>query len=238
MIKKYIPSTLKNRLIRWRDRMSWKGSYRIFCISVQRTGTTSVGDFFMHFGYPVARWGHSWRNQWTKSWYDGDYEAIFNSKDFKSFQVFEDDPWWMPDFYKVLYHRFPKAKFVLFTRDSDAWFKSMVSHSGGQTPGNTKVHCKTYRREKEFYHKVDNDPTFVPTEDTVDNLLPLQGHEEHYKDLYEIHTREIIDFFKANAPGQFIHCDLTDAEKWKKMGDFFGINVPDDFTIYSNKTKK
>lgn len=220
---------------RLKKRLKWKGNSRIFCISMQKTGTTSVGDFFYHFGYPTARWADSWRNQWTKSWYDGDFEAIFKSNDFKSFQVFEDDPWWMPDFYKVLYHRFPNSKFVLFTRDSDAWFKSMKSHSSGKTLGNTKRHCKTFRREVEFYEKVDNN-LINPTKTERDNLLPLEGFDQHYKNIYEIRNREIIEFFEENNPSRFIHCRLEDSNKWQKLGNFFNINVPENFEMHSNKS--
>jgi hypothetical protein len=236
MLKNHIPVGLKKKLIRLRNKSKWKGSDRIFCVSMQRSGTTSVGDFFEHFGYPVSRWGDSWNHQWSKLWYNGDFESIFNSKEFKSFQVFEDDPWWFPDFYKILYHRFPNAKFVLFTRDSEAWFKSMLSHSEGQTLGNTKIHCKVYRREKEFYHKVKTDENFKPSEDKVDNLLPLIGHEKHYREIYEIRNKEIIEFFEKHGSNQLIHCDLTDSNKWKELGKFFGIDVPNDFKIHSNKS--
>src|SRR5690554_7497619 len=102
---------------------------KIFCLSMQRTGTTSVGKFFKEYGFKVAGWNVSNRNKWSYSWELGDFETIFNSKDFKDNQVFEDDPWWLPEFYKVLYHRFPDSKFILFTRNEDAWFNSMMNHS-------------------------------------------------------------------------------------------------------------
>ena len=67
------------------------------------------------------------------------------------YQVFEDDPWWITDFYKLLYHRFPKSKFILLERDPDKWFDSMVSHSGGLVLGNTHRHSYIYDRLEEFY---------------------------------------------------------------------------------------
>ena len=148
MIVENIPTDIKNCLKLVYNNFKWKGSNRIFCISMQRSGTTSVGDFFSSFGYPVARNSIAWKNKWSKHWYNGDYDSIFSSKEFNSYQVFEDDPWWLPEFYKVLYHKFPNAKFILLTRDSESWFNSMLSHSKGKTLGNTKLHCKIYRREK------------------------------------------------------------------------------------------
>jgi len=106
------------------------GKVKIFCVSMQRNGTTSVGAFFLAASkFRVARYNYSWENQWTYKWSIGDYESIFNSSKFRSCQAYEDDPWWLPDFYRVLNYRFPNSKFILFYRDSDAWFNSMMSHS-------------------------------------------------------------------------------------------------------------
>ncbi|RNC83673.1 MAG: hypothetical protein ED557_07760 [Balneola sp.] len=203
---------------------------------MQRTGTTSVGDFFTYFGYPVARWDDSKRNKWSGSWFDGDFESIFNSKDFLSFQVFEDDPWWYPEFYKVLYHRFPDAKFILFTRNADDWFRSLKSHSNGKTLGNTKRHCKVYRREQDFYERLDTDPQFKPKVFEIDNLLNLEGFGDHYKKIYTLRNREVVDFFEEKSSGSLFYCDLYDDKKWQKLGAFFNIDVPENFELHSNKS--
>ena len=73
---------------------------------------------------------------------EGDHERIFRSPEFNRYQVFEDDPWWISDFYKVLFHRFPDARFVILERDADRWFDSMVSHSKGHTLGNSHLHAQ------------------------------------------------------------------------------------------------
>ena len=236
MIKKYIPYYIKRRLKILIAKQKWKGSNRVFCISMQRCGTTSVGDFFHHFGYPVSRSSHSRKNRWTRSWYIGDYDSIFKSEDFRSFQVFEDDPWWLPEFYKILFHKFPNSKFILFTRDSESWFKSMVSHSNGQTLGNTKLHCKIYRRETEFYNKFELDSSITTIIDKNDNLLSLLEHKNHYIDIFETRNKEIINFFEKHDASRLIHCDLNDDNKWNKIGDFFDIVIPKGFNVHSNKS--
>jgi hypothetical protein len=118
---------------------------------MQRTGTTSVGKFFRDFGFRWAGWPADEKNDWSGAWYEGDYNRIFSSRDFRAANAFEDSPWFIPDFYKVLFQRFPNAKFILFTRDPDAWFESMVKHSGGNIIGRSKIHCKVYRREQEYF---------------------------------------------------------------------------------------
>lgn len=244
MIKKYIPEgirelipkSLKKQAKKTYRRSDWRGNHQIFCISMQKTATTSVGDFFLHFGYPVCKWHRSWKNRWTHKWYSGDFEAIFSSKDFKERQVFEDDPWWCPDFYKVLYERFPKAKFVLFTRDPDRWFDSMMKHANGKSLGNTLIHSRIYNREEELMERMEQDPSFKPHPDLLDNLLDMHGMDAHYKAIYNQHNEEVKAFFQERKPEALFCAQLEDPEKWQKLGRFFGISVPADFEIHSNKS--
>ena len=210
---------------------------KIFCISTQRTGTTSVGQFFKYFDYKVADWSISHKNNWAFYWEQGDFETIFNSKNFQNNQVFEDAPWWAPEFYKVLYHRFPNSKFILFTRDSVKWFNSMLSHSEGKILGNTKRHCKVYRREEDFYNLMNENERLFYNETKIDNLLSLKGYKDHYINLYELRNREIIEYFNKTSPDSFLHCQLEDDNKWKKVGFFLKIKIPNNFEVHENKSK-
>ncbi|PWD97754.1 sulfotransferase [Marinilabilia rubra] len=209
---------------------------KIFCISMQRSGTTSVGEFFRHFKYNVAGYDISLKNKWTKSWLDGNYKQIFKSKDFLKNQVFEDDPWWCPEFYKVLYHEFKNAKFILLTRPPEDWFKSMINHSGGKTLGNTEIHCKIYRREKDFVNiaqKFDRHDTTYN-----DNLLDLKQNKELYLEHYTRHNHEVISFFEQHDSSKLFYGDLYDKDIWQKMGAYFSIDVPKQFNIHANKSNK
>ncbi|MHA7865790.1 sulfotransferase [Flagellimonas marinaquae] len=221
------------------DRFRWKGSHRVFVISYQRTGTTSVADFFRYHGYPVASVHHAWKNNWHRHWYDGNFEAIFKSLDFKCCQVFQDEPFYYPEFYKYLFHRFPKARFVLFDRNADAWFNSMHRFKNGKNLGNTRIESKVYRREQEFYEMLDNNNSnFMPCNTSLDRLMELSGHERHYKQIYETRNREVMEFFSEHGPDRLFSCSLEDSEKWQKMGTFFNIKVPKDFEMHSNRTIK
>ncbi|MES2619995.1 MAG: sulfotransferase [Bacteroidota bacterium] len=210
---------------------------KIFCISFQRTGTTSVGKFFIHQGYPVATWAVSLNNGWSKSWFDGNYEKIFSSPDFKNHIVFEDVPWGGLDFYKVLFHRFPDSKFILFTRDSDKWFDSMKSHSGGRTLGNTYIHSRIYNRETEFDNKFGDRYSY--SEDVLDKLLELnESHREHYKKIYRARNKDVLRFFNSHDNSRIIHCELEDENKWKKMGAFFHIEIPEKYEVHENASNQ
>jgi hypothetical protein len=208
---------------------------RIFCISFQRTGTTSVGRFFADHGFKVATWQVSFANAWSLAWFEGDHERIFASADFKAHQVFEDDPWWLSDFYKVLFHRFPDARFVLLERDADQWFDSMVSHSKGRTLGNTHRHAHIYDRSDE-YALLSGSPGSYSN--TIDNLLPLgEAHRTHYKRIYLNRLREVRLFFDRFGPERLFQGRLEEVDIWKRMGDAFGIMVKDGYVAHANASK-
>lgn len=213
---------------------------KVFCISVQRTGTTSVGKFFRDFGYRWAGWPADEKEGRSLAWYAGDYEAIFSSPVFQEANAFEDSPWWLPDFYKVLFHRFPGSKFVLFMRDPDAWFDSMVSHSSGYVIGDNRSHCKVYRREIEFYELLDagriSDKEYPDIE--RDAMMTLAGHAGHYKALYRLHEREVVDFFGRYSPGSLFCAQLEDGDKWQRLGAFLGVTVPEDYDARLNVSSR
>lgn len=210
---------------------------KIFCISLQRTGTTSTGQFFKDHGYSVATYGLSNKNLWTISYFKGNYEGVFRSKDFRNSQVFEDDPWWLGDFYKVLYHRFPDSKFILLERDVDQWFDSMISHSKGRTLGNTHIHCAQYQRLKEF-HELDGISQDNIYTGVVDNVLPLgEEQREHYTSFYKIRNEEVLLFFHHHDSRRLFNARLDDKDLWQKMGRFFCIDVESAYNIHLNKSE-
>ena len=233
---KFIYIKVRNVYQRNRIIIQLKNRPKYFCISMQRTGTTSVGEFFRYCNYKVAGWETSYKNQWTYSWNSGNFEKIFNSIDFKINQVFEDDPWWAPEFYKFLYHRFPGSKFILFTRNPDDWYTSMINHSQGKTLGNTKMHCKIYRRENELNNYLRNNPTIKAADFEIDNLLSIEEHKSHYIEIYKRHNREVIEYFKKYNPDALFICDLDDKDKWIKLSKFIGNEIDEVINIHANKS--
>ena len=194
-----------------------------------------MGVFFKEHGYSVATYSISKRNDWTLNWFKGDYNKIFSSFDFKTNQVFEDDPWWCLSFYKVLFHRFPKAKFILLERDKDKWFDSMVSHSDGRNLGNTYLHSKLYRREQEFYESNFNIEKLYSS--NLDNLLPLtEENREHYKNLYELRIREIKEFFDQFGTDRLFATTLENPRKWEEMGTYMGFKVSPEYKVHANSS--
>ncbi len=208
---------------------------KIFCLSLQRTGTTSVGQFFKDHGFRVATWVVSRNNDFTTKWFKGDYESIFNSRAFKINQVFEDDPWWCSDFYKVLFHRFPKSKFVMLERNPDKWFDSMVKHSRGKSLGNTHLHATIYQRLYELNKSEFENVNRYTSK--IDNLLTLEEkHREHYVQFYKNRNNEVKDYFDFFGNNRLVTINLEDPKKWQVIGSFFDVDVDSSYEAHSNNS--
>jgi hypothetical protein len=214
----------------------------IFCISMQRNGTTSTGKFLRDAGFRWSGWPQCHKNQWGQKWLDGNIESVFASWDFIRSNAFEDCPWAYLDYFKILYFRYPNAKFIYLSRPLDEWYKSMVAHSNGLVPGTERGHCKIYRRENDFfklYNKGEIDGSLEYNEETektkimrIDNAKS----EQQLKDAYVLHYNEVLDFFKRHNSNRLFHTDLNDKEKWIKMSRFLGLSVPKDYESWENKS--
>jgi hypothetical protein len=200
----------------------------VFCLSMQRSGTTSVGDWLEAHGLSRAGWPASDKAGWTRQWMDGDYEAVFQSAQFRAAEVFEDAPWWVPGACRILAPRFPEARFILLERDPGAWFRSMCLHSGGRNPGETDLHCRAYRREHELeaLRQAGKDVRRM-------NQLDITDHAAHYQRIYRQHTLDTLEYFRSQ-PHRLYTGHLEDPSVFVRMRDFLGL--PADPSIPSPRS--
>lgn len=213
---------------------------KVFCVSMQRTGTTSVEKFLEDYGFYCAGWPEDKRNGWSDAWYDGDFESIFSSADFRRSDAFADSPWWLPRFYRVLYNHFPNSKFILFERNEEDWFQSMVRHSEGDIIGRAKIHCKIYRREIEYFEMIKEGKIDESIENNwhSNKTMDIAEYGEHYKKIYRLHNLEVKNFFQRQAPDALHVGRLEDPNKWQKLGDFLGVEVPSEYSVHANRSEE
>lgn len=219
--KLLVPAQVAHRAARFRLGLEPERPRKVFCLGMQRTGTTSFGRFCAgQLGLIHRGFDYSISNFWTHDWMRNDPERIFRSADFRTGEVFEDDPWWCPEFYRVLVPRFPDARFVLITRDTDAWWRSLCAHSNGRSPGHTELHAKIYGREAEFDRMV----AAAPSRHAVNwQGFSLEGMRDHYVACYERHAAGAEAYFAETAPERFLHVRLEDPEKFRKVAVFLGF---------------
>lgn len=237
ILKELLDRNQKQQLKRLSNKPFVIGRPKIFCIAIQRSGTTSVGTFLNDHGIRTAGFSDSRFYNWDYNWKIGNFERIFKCRGFKSFQGFQDSPWWNSDFYKVLFHRFPNSKFIILKRNPDEWFKSMIRHSNGMNPGNTYTHCKIYGRMSDFFELNKNrEIDFSIEGHTTDNLLELNSRKESYINYYKNYYTEIECFFSQMDNSRKITIDLEDEGKWEKLGHYLGIKVEDGYEAHSNRS--
>ena len=192
---------------------------RLFCISVQRSGTTSVGDWLEAHGLLRAGYPTSARLDWTRLWMRGEHEAIFQSPEFQRAEILEDDPWWCPGYYQFLATRFPDARFILLTRDPDDWFDSLCHHSGGLNPGWSDIHARIYDREADLRAVIASRDGIGPSEP---GLLSIAEHKTHYQSVYRRHNQTVQEFF-AGMPQRLFLGRLEDPRTFVDLCEFAGV---------------
>ena len=182
-----------------------KVNMKVFGIGLNKTGTTSLGSAIEILGFDKH---HSYNLEMTRHWFNKELVPLFSFID--NYNNLEDWPW--PLMYKVLYERYPDAKFILTTRiSSEVWFKSLVKQSLGTGP--------TEFRKLIYGH-------YMP-----------EGHKDEHIAIYENHNKEVIEFFKKNAPEKLIQVCWEHGDGWKELCTFLNKDIPkQDFPFLNRHT--
>lgn len=106
---------------------------KIFGIGLNKTGTTSLGNFFELLGY-THYCKSSYKNiEKIKNKINEIYDLV------EKYDMFEDWPW--PLIYEKIYFKYPKSKFILTIRKTaDDWFDSLLRHSKRSGPTKQRFH--------------------------------------------------------------------------------------------------
>jgi hypothetical protein len=68
-------------------------------------------------------------------------------------------------------------------------------------------------------------------------IMKLANHSRHYKEIYRLHNTEVIDFFRRHAPESLYYGRLEDPDKWIRLGEFLGVQVPEGYKSHENPSK-
>ena len=105
--------------------------FKVFCVGLNKTGTTSLGRALEHLGARHLGWSAD-GERFIHVWAEDYLEILFEIAD--KYDVIEDLPWAI--MYKELDVQYPNAKFVLTRRTSpEIWFSSYLAHVGSRWYG-------------------------------------------------------------------------------------------------------
>lgn len=195
---------------------------KFFYLGMQRCGTKSFGDFFRKNGFNVCSWNEIVRHRIGELYWSGQWLDILKCGIFEKYDVFEDGPFFHPQFARFLANYVPNSRFVYFHRPSDDWFKSMITHSNGLTLGQISRHAYLYDRLEEMEFLRDNFDEF----DKI-SKLPMIGMKDHYTRLYRRHQLQVSALFKDFKQERFFSESLYDESKFEKMSRKFGLRLQD-----------
>ncbi|MEQ9298385.1 MAG: sulfotransferase [Cyclobacteriaceae bacterium] len=188
---------------------------KVFCIGLNKTGTTSIGFVLQELGLKVG--DESKAKTLLTSWINRDFKAITNYC--KSADAFQDSPFSFPYTYIFLKNEFPDSRFILTVRNSsDEWVDSLIRfHSklwgAGAVPRpddlkKSKNH--TIGRPWVVNQKVFQSPPDDPY------------NRAHLKRFYENHNSSVKDFF-STIPDFLIEINLSEKGSYLQLCDFLNL---------------
>lgn len=125
-----------------------------------------------------------------------DWNKVFSMLD--GFDACEDTPWY--SIYKELDKQYPNSKFVLTIREPESWYKSVSRH----------IDDLVDPRHEWIYGRGKGLPKY---------------HKENTLKVYNRHNQEVQDYFK-DRPNDLLVIDFTKGEKWDKLCEFIGKDIP------------
>ena len=204
--------------------------HRIFCIGLNKTGTTSLGTFLEDVGFEVAKQRKG--EALLPDYINRDFNSIIKyCKDSKA-DVFQDVPFSLPFTFAHLDNAFPDSRFILTQRnDPEQWYNSILKfHSdvfnNGQRPTYESLVKSKYIYEGWAWELMKD--VFIRSKEEM-------YEKSHFMDVYRNHIREIESYFK-NKSHKLISINLTVKDDFQRLCEF--LNIQTELTEFPRITSK
>lgn len=211
------------------ERMTDSHAPKIFCIGMNKTGTTSIEKVLVDLGFSIGVQlsGELLINDWAKR----DFRAIIEFA--KTANAFRDVPFSLPYTFQALDQYFTNAKFILTVRNNaEEWYWSKVKfHSKRWADGNRiptiedlknapGVHKDFVINAFRLIHKTpDTDPY----------------NKEILTEIYRQHNASVRDYFHFK-PEKLIEINVSHPSDYTRLCAFLGKKPLTDGFPWLNKT--
>lgn len=205
------------------------GRPKIFCVGLNKTGTTSLKKEMELRKYTVGnqRQAELLFDDWVKR----DFKRIIRYC--RTAEFFQDAPFSYPYTFTAMDQAFPGSKFILTLRDNaDKWYDSLIRFHGklwgnGHVPPTTEDLKNAAYIYKGFpYHsrfRVHN----VPEDDPYNKNVLIE--------YYKTHNKNVIDYFR-HRPEDLITINLKNPDDYSRFCDFIGCKHKRSGFPWENKT--
>lgn len=203
---------------------------KIFCIGLNKTGTTSLKAFMEMHGFETGDQAKAERL--IKPYRRKEYQAIYDYCE--SGEFFQDLPFSIPGIAEVLLKNYPDAKFILTARSSaDAWYKSLISFHKKLFGENQRVPTKGDLQKADYRYRgfawEANRLLYPSPEDD-----PYR--EDILKAVYEDHLKETRRLFSESE--NYLEIDIESEDSVAKLAPFLQIAPKVQHMPWKNKTSE
>jgi hypothetical protein len=205
------------------------GKPKIFCIGLNKTGTTSLQTEMKQLGYIVGDQREA--EKLFDDWVLRDFKRIIRYC--FTAQFFQDAPFSYPYTFIAVDQAFPKSKYILTIRDdAKQWYNSL-----------TRFHANLWGQKG-----------IIPTAEDLKNAtyiykgFPYYSRmhifnvtsDEPYKedimiDYYKTHNKNVRDYFR-HRPDDLLVINLKEEDSYARFCKFLGVKQTKESFPWENKT--
>jgi Sulfotransferase domain len=173
---------------------------KVVGIGLPKTGTTSLGYCFRHFGFKHHTYDMDLALKVKRNQIDDVLSVA------EQHESFEDWPWFL--LYKEFDRRFPNTKFILTLRkDTATYVRSLQRH-----------------HEREGIRQTD----FVKPHwwDEVHGMQPAEWDYDYSAQRYENHHRAVLEYFAGRVNNDLLAVCWENGDGWDALSRFLNKRAP------------
>jgi len=202
---------------------------KVFCIGLNKTGTTSMAKTLNDLGFLVG--SQRLAELLLDDWVNRDFRSIINYC--YTAQAFQDIPFSLPYSFQALDGYFPNSKFILTIRDNaEQWYNSLTQFHA-KFFGKGKIPTINDLKEADYIYpgyiyKIFKWTFNTPEEDPYNKNVLISN--------YEIYNSVVQDYFKFR-PEAFLMINLSESDSYQKLCNFLGKPYHNEIFPHENKTQ-
>lgn len=190
-------------------------STKVFCIGLNKTGTTSLEAAIKQLGYRLGS-QHSGELLFD-AWAQRDFSPIIELA--KTADAFQDVPFSLPYTYIALDQAFPDAKFILTVRDSPSqWRNSLIRFHSRLWADGVRVPTEDDLREAAYIYKGRQ---LKVRRLLYDYPAGRPYDEETLINHYQQHNQNVRDYFR-HRPGKLLEINVANPDDYPRLCNFLG----------------